>query len=78
MDGLHILLKISECHLKNFALELTIFRFIHSFKDGISFLELKCSLDLFHSDHKHSFDFSLIALNLMIFKLNIYNVNHVE
>lgn len=61
---------------KNFALELSLFRPIRSFKDGISFLEFKACIDLYEEDHKPSFDVSLLVLNLMVFELNIYNISH--
>ena len=44
---------------KNFALDYLLLHQVRSFKDGITFFELKKNLDLYKSDHKPSFDFSL-------------------
>jgi hypothetical protein len=61
---------------KNFAFDLTGPRLIRRFKDGVTFFDFLVSLDLYASDHKPSFDISLIFLNLMFFEINIYNVHH--
>ena len=61
---------------RNFAIDLTGPRLIRRFSDGVTFFDLILSLDLYAADHKPSFDFSLIFLNLMLFELNIYNIHH--
>jgi hypothetical protein len=60
------------------ATELTLFKQIRSFKDGISFFEFIFNLDLYDGDHKPSFIFHIIILNWTILELNIYNIYHLD
>ena len=64
--------------IKNAAVELSIFKFLRKFKDGITFFEFKLNTDLYKDDHKPSLDFYLILINCMIFELNIYNIFHLN
>lgn len=51
---------------------------IRNFKDGITFFELSCNTDFFKADHNPKFVLLLVILNLKIFELEIYNINHLE
>ena len=62
---------------KNYALGLSGLHGLRSFRDGISFLEFICNLDLFAGDHNPHFRVMLVILNFKIFEFEIYNVNHI-
>jgi hypothetical protein len=61
---------------QNYAFEFYGLYPIRDIKDGISFFEFRMNLDLYKGDHNPRFEFSLILLNVMVFSLMIYNVNH--
>jgi len=63
---------------ENYAFELSILHNIRAFKDGISFFELTCTLDLYKADHHPKFSLMWVLLNLKIFEMNVYNINHVK
>ena len=62
---------------ENYAFELSILHNIRAFKDGISFFELTCALDLYKADHNPKFSIMLVILNFKIFEIDIYNIHHV-
>lgn len=66
--------KITE----NFAFEASFLNFVRSFKDGVTLLDLSLNLDLYEADHKPEGNICLTFLNMILFDLRIYNVNHVE
>jgi hypothetical protein len=61
---------------ENYAMEISLFQKVRASSDGIDFIHLECSLDLFDGDHKPSFRFALEVCNFDIFDFSIYNMNH--
>lgn len=61
---------------KNFALSISGLHKIRDLTDGVDFFEFLCNLDLYEGDHNPSFQIMLEVLNIKIFELMIYNVNH--
>ena len=60
----------------NYAIELTMFRFIRKFSDGITFFEAKINLDLYDWDHNPKIEINLLILNTTMIELLIYNRHH--
>lgn len=63
---------------KKFAMDIEYFYKYRKFKDGITFFELKCDLDLYKDDHKPEFTFCLILCNFIILDINVYNMYHLN
>jgi hypothetical protein len=62
---------------EKFALDFSCLHMVRSFRDGITVFKPKINIDYFKGDHNPKLEISLEILNLMIFELNIYNVNHI-
>ncbi len=63
---------------KRFAIDIGFFYKQRKFKDGISFFELNCNLDLYKDDHKPEFTLTLVLLNFIILDIDIYNMYHLK
>jgi len=63
---------------KKFTWDLILFYKVRNFKDGITFLEFICNLDLYKGDHKPEFKLHIIILNWTIIEFNIYNIYHKD
>lgn len=62
--------------IRNFAIDIALLHTIRLHEDGVTFVEFKCNLDLFKGDHNPKFTLSLIALNVMVFEVEVYNRAH--
>lgn len=60
--------------VKNYFLEIQLFAFIRSFKDGITFFNFNINLDRYIDDHKPSFQIELTILNFYN-QIHIYKNN---
>ena len=63
---------------ENYAFELLLWHIVRQSEDGIIFVKLDISLDLYKCDHTPKFDIILILLNLTIIKFSIYTMNHID
>lgn len=63
---------------KKYAIDLAGLYKVRNFNDGVSFLEPKINLDIYIGDHNPKFEISLVILNVMVFQIVFYNVNHKE
>lgn len=63
---------------KNYALDLTLFNKIGSYKDWMGFFQMECSSHYYKADHNPCFNMHFMILSVNIFELDIYNVNHVD
>jgi len=63
---------------KNYAFDYMLFHKVRNFKDGVTFFDFECNLDLFKGHHNPKFNLSLFLFNYTIFEFEIYNVNHVK
>ena len=70
----HWSLKLS----KNYALDLSCLHIIRELNDGLTYFEAKINYDKYIGDHNPSITIILIILNLKIFEINTYNVNHTN
>ncbi len=61
---------------KNYAVDISYLRKIRDFSDGIDYFEFHINSDFYNSDHKPSFDFYFIILNIVIFSIDIYYKFH--
>jgi len=61
---------------ENYAFELSILHNIRAFKDGVSFFELTCTLDLYEADHNPKFSIMWVLMNFKIFEINIHHVSN--
>lgn len=62
---------------KNYAMELTLFRIIRKFSDGLTFCSFIIDSDWYRGDHNPQVSFRLIVLNVMLIEFMVYNINHV-
>jgi hypothetical protein len=62
---------------KKFSLDVSFFHVIRQFKDGITFFDLVCNLDLYKGDHNPKSQFMLVLLNFKVFEIEIYCIDHV-
>ena len=61
-----------------YAFEADFFRKIRKFEDGVTFFEFTFNWDRWEGSHNPHFQLMLTFLNLKVFELGIYNVNHVD
>lgn len=64
--------KINE----NYAWEISGFRKIRSFKDGITFFDLNINFDKYLCDHSPRFQIEFIIFNIILIDFSIYFIWH--
>lgn len=57
--------------IKNICFDFSFFHKVRSLKDGLTFLELTASLDLFEDYHNPRFTIMLLFMNYKIFEIAI-------
>jgi len=58
--------------------ELSCFRNIRQYSDGVSFITFNIDWDRYEGDHKPSFQFYFGVINHTIIEFNIYNSDHMH
>jgi len=61
---------------RNYFFELIFFHTIRNFMDGITLFELILNADFYKADHNPKLIFRLIIVNITVFEIAIYNINH--
>ena len=61
-----------------YSLDISLFRKVREYSDGISFLDGGIEWDRYEGDHKPSFKIWLLVCNIMVFEFEVYNINHVK
>ena len=63
---------------KNYAVDIMLLHKFSQFSDGVTVLDCDINLDLYEADHNPKFELRLAFLNVYIFQLEIYNINHKD
>ena len=63
---------------EDYAVEIEFGTCVRSWKDGVTFWDWACNLDLFRDDHKPSFELRLELLNCTLFGVEVYNTHHLS
>ena len=58
--------------------DISLFRKIRLFNDGVTFLNFNCDIVIYNGDHKPAFNFQIEILNYQIIDFMIYNTYHYE
>lgn len=62
---------------KKYALDILLLHFLRSFKDGLSLLNLNVGADWYKGEHNPKVIAHLVALNITIIEISIYNLGHI-
>ena len=62
----------------DYAIDIMLLHKYRSFSDGITFFKPEINLDLYEGDHSPKFEMNLAIMNVYVFQLEIYNVNHIK
>jgi len=63
---------------KNYALDVNFLHIHRYLSDGLSIFEFNINSDWYVGDHNPQGTMRLVMLNVVLFELQIYNVNHVK
>ena len=61
---------------KNFALEIVMFHFLRSLKDGLTIFNAKFEADWYKGDHNPKLVLHVVILNTTIIEVTLYNREH--
>ena len=63
---------------KKYALDILLFHFLRSFKDGLSLLNVDVGADWYKGDHNPKVILRVVLINVTIIEINIYNTGHIS
>lgn len=62
----------------NYAIDMTAMKNIRGISDGMSWFNFDIESDWYKGDHNPQFKIHLVAMNVTIIEIVIYNVHHLE